>query len=251
MWRMFGVRVLVLVSLGGCIVVPDDDDTGLPDPGPGPGSGSGSNESGNCTKLPSMSWRGTQVCYAIGQFAQQVVDELTTIWGTEPSLICAYLPADGRVGPCGLLGANNAIYCGADNSIAWDVDFMNAQFTQFGDFAPVAITAHEWGHRNQALAGLFNPGRSPFQNEQHADCQAGVFAAIAEERGRLNMSDVMEAFASLCSAGGLSGWFDPTSHGTCAERVNAFQHGYTFGKQQLSRLCSTARLQTMLAICAN
>ena len=113
------------------------------------------------------------------------------------------------------------------------------------------IIAHAWGHRNQASAGLFNSGRSTFQNEQHADCQAGIFAAVAEARGLLQMGDVMEAFASLCAASGTSGWFDPSSHGTCSERVAAFEQGYTAGRAELAQVCSTRVLPTMLQICAN
>jgi hypothetical protein len=65
------------------------------------------------------------------------------------------------------------------------------------------------------------------------------------------MGDVMEAFNSLCAGGGNSGWFDPTSHGTCQERVTAFQHGYVTGGQKLGALCSAAAFQTLLTICAN
>jgi predicted metalloprotease len=143
------------------------------------------------------------------------------------------------------------LYCPTDNTISWDINFMNTQFAQFGDFAPAVIIAHEWGHRNQALAGLLGGARSTFQNEQHADCQAGIFAAAAEDRGLLQMGDVMEAFGSLCAAGGTSGWFDPTSHGSCSERVAAFQHGYTTARTELTRVCSTSALQTMLQICQN
>ena len=224
-----------------CPVEPYPDD-------PGP---EGQVRPGDCTSLGPLGWNGVQGCWPIGPFAQQVVDELVTVWGTAPGLICSYGPFDGRVGACGPLSPGNATYCALDNVIAWDLDFMNGQYARHGDFAPVAIIAHEWGHRNQALTGLVGPHRSTFRNEQHADCQAGIFAAVAESRGYLQMGDVMEAFSSLCQAAGPSGWFDPSSHGTCAERVAAFQHGYLNGRAQLVGVCGPAPLDAMLTICAN
>ena len=206
---------------------------------------------GDCSMLQMRQWNGQQPCYPIGDYAQFTANELATLWGSTPTVMCAYLPSDGRASSCGPLVPSNALYCPIDNSVSWDINFMNMHYAQFGDFVPAVIMAHEWGHRNQALTGLMNQGRSTFQNEQHADCQAGIFAAVAEDRGLLQMGDVMEAFGSLCSLGGTSGWFDPSSHGTCAERVAAFEHGYTNGKTRLSQICAPTALQTMLQICAN
>jgi len=183
-----------------------------------------------------------------------VTDELRTVWGTEPDTICSYLPDEKREGSCGPALENNAFYCAADNSIAWDEAFMYKQSTEWGVFAYVMIIAHEWGHRNQEFVGLFDGKRTTFQNEQHADCQAGVFAAVEESRGLLEMGDVMAAFNSLCASGGTSGWFDPGSHGTCEERVGAFENGYLLGAERLDALCSpthSERIRTLLAICAN
>jgi Putative neutral zinc metallopeptidase len=205
----------------------------------------------HCSMLPTRNWQGPQNCHPIGNYAQFVANELVSLWGSSPSSICAYSPTEARRNSCGPLSPNNAVFCLLDTTISWDTTFMSLQYSQFGDFAPAVIIAHEWGHRNQALSGLFNNGRTTFQNEQHADCQAGIFAAVEEDRGLLQMGDVMEAFSSLCAASGSSGWFDPTSHGTCSERVAAFQHGYATAKSQLTQVCSTSSLQTTLRICAN
>jgi len=110
---------------------------------------------------------------------------------------------------------------------------MREQYEEWAAFAYVMIIAHEWEHRNQQYTSLFDGRRTMFQNEQHAHCQSGVFAALEESRGLLEMGDVMTAFNSLCALGGTSGWFDPTSHGTCEERVEAFENGYVLGGDQL------------------
>jgi len=209
---------------------------------------------GSCPELVPRIWEGEQVCYELEPLALYVVDELRTVWGTEPDMICSYLPGEEREGGCGPALEGNAFYCPADNTIGWDEVFMSEQYEQFGSFAYVMILAHEWGHRNQEYVGLFDDRRTAFQNEQHADCQAGVFTAVEESRGMLEMGDVMTAFNSLCALGGTSGWFDPTSHGTCEERVEAFENGYVLGGDQLDQLCSptpAVRIRAMLAICAN
>jgi Putative neutral zinc metallopeptidase len=249
-WPALGVSLLLLLGIwgpGGCATQQSDGDRPGPIPDP-------VDNGGTCPELSPHIWDGDQACYELEPLALQVVDELRTVWGTEPDLICSYLADDMRMGACGPTLPHNAFYCAGDNTIGWDEMLMSEQYEEWGSFAYVMIIAHEWGHRNQEFTGLFDGVRTPFQNEQHADCQAGVFTAVEESRGLLEMGDVMAAFNSLCASGGASGWFDPTSHGTCEERVEAFANGYSSGAERLDELCSqtpSARIQAMLAICEN
>lgn len=207
---------------------------------------------GSCAAVPMATWPGAARCLPLPPVARFVVDELTSLWGIGPTTICAYQPFAGAGNACGALPPNNAVYCGGDNSISWDVQFMDAQFAQFGDFAPVVVVAHEWGHRNDAANGLLgNPSIPQVYKELHADCQAGIFAAFEESRGLLSMGDAEEAFRSLCSLGGASGWFDPSGHGSCEERVASFMRGLNGGRANLSSVCAStqAALQAALAIC--
>ncbi len=146
-------------------------------------------------------------------------------------------------------GNTRARYCGFDDSIAYDASFLDQEVSRHGQFAAVAILAHEWGHAHQARAGLFNPGRTTFQNEQHADCQAGVFAAVARMAGVLDESDPMAAFGSLCAASDPA--YHPAGHGTCEQRINAFRHGFEMGLARMDRLCSEGTLSQALDICVN
>ena len=203
-----------------------------------------------CDDLIPLTWSGIAPCMALNPYEQYLLGDLQSVWRSGPAVLCSYDGQAAPIGPCGPLVANNALYCTADDSIAWDVNFMNAQVFQHGDFAAVAIVAHEWGHRNQALVGLLT-GVSNKALELHADCQAGVYAAVAEARGLLDMGDPCEAFASLCAQGDpvATPWFQVGAHGTCQERVAAFDHGYLTARAKSDALCGDDPIAEMRKIC--
>lgn len=212
----------------------------------------GSSGTGPCSKLQQVPFSGAKPCFDLGFAGTFVTGRLSTIWRNQPRYICVY-SFNGATTGCGPAAPNNAFYCGIDDSISWHGEFMNQQFFVLGDFAPAVVAAHEWGHLNQARTGLLgSPLRVQKQNELHADCQAGIFAAIEESVGNLQAQDINEAFRSLCLAGDPAwAWYNPNGHGTCNERVSAFTHGYTSAKQQLDSLCGGNPQTAMLAICAN
>ena len=57
---------------------------------------------------------------------------------------------------CGKALLNNAFYCGADHSIYYDLNFLRDELDSNGDFGPVLIIAHEWGHLVQSLLGILD-----------------------------------------------------------------------------------------------
>jgi predicted metalloprotease len=175
-----------------------------------------------------------------------MLDGLFTLWRTQLGSVCAY---DSLInGGCGLIGPGNAFYCPNDNSIGWDFNCMTDEARAFGEFAPVVILAHEWGHRNQAVLGF---QASSIAIELNADCQAGIFAAVQESLGMLQMGDVCAAFQTFCAAGDPDDtpWFAPNAHGVCAQRVQSFENGYLGAKDQLERVCGSAPLQAMQDLC--
>ena len=85
---------------------------------------------------------------------------------------------------CGEASLHNAFFCGADHSIYYDIDFFQEELDTNGDYSPVFILAHEWGHLVQGLLDiLYDESRYTIQNELQADCFAGVFTRHAEEIG--------------------------------------------------------------------
>lgn len=138
---------------------------------------------------------------------------------------------------CGVLGSNNAFYCGADKKIYYDAVFFTGMMKAAGgylgadgDYAPIVILAHEWGHAVQAqldaasIIGLFR--------ENMADCLAGAITKQAAFDRYLDRGDLEEARYALVLGGDAPGktWiFDKNAHGSAATRVGEFNKGYQGG----------------------
>jgi predicted metalloprotease len=138
---------------------------------------------------------------------------------------------------CGAQGSNNAAYCGADNRIYYDTIFLTRMMKNAGtylrtdgDYAPITVLAHEWGHAVQAqldsasYIGLFR--------ENMADCLAGAITQRANLDHHLDRGDLEEAKYALAMGGDKAGttWvFDRNAHGSSSTRVGEFMKGFQGG----------------------
>jgi uncharacterized protein len=149
---------------------------------------------------------------------------------------------------CGVMPANNAVYCPQRNAIYFDDIFVARQAKAAaatlgtdGDMAAVGIIAHEMGHAAAMQLGAIS--RLPYENEAIADCLAGAFTHESERNGSLEKGDLEEAFFGLAAAA------DPTpeftgdrridrqialraqvlGHGTRDQRLSNFGQGYKGG----------------------
>ena len=132
---------------------------------------------------------------------------------------------------CGELGLNNAFYCRARHTVYFDVGLMLREVTEFGDFAPVVILAHEWGH---AIQGLLNTQTFSIANELQADCLAGAYAHSLVHAPRtltLDPGDLDEGAQSLFFKGDPEEvpWFHPQAHGPPQQRAEAYALGLVNG----------------------
>lgn len=131
---------------------------------------------------------------------------------------------------CGERGVvSNAFYCAIDQSIYIDPRFVAEQEALIGDYAPILVLAHEWGHHIQNLLHVPDNGGNAF--ELQADCLAGVYTRYAEDQGLLEQGDFVEAL-QISEAAGDPVWFPqdaPEAHGTYADRRNAVMRGYLDG----------------------
>jgi predicted metalloprotease len=133
---------------------------------------------------------------------------------------------------CGVLPLRNAVYCPVNAGVYYDSNFLADYLNLVGDMAPAFIISHELGHH---VSWLLNwpPYLSPKEAELQADCFGGAWTADAEVRGLLEEGDLDEAVSAVISAGDPDEtWFDPTMHGTAAQRLAAFDFGYSGGPEQ-------------------
>jgi probable HAF family extracellular repeat protein len=194
--------------------------------------------SAQLTPTPAASgYRGSnQESLYTGSFSDLAV-AIDAFWGEtlqahgHPYRSPAVLPLEEVIdSACGTLFPEiGALYCTLDGSIYLNSAFLEAQQRTIGDYAPITILAHEWGHHLQALTNVPRPTTNQF--ELQADCLAGVYTQHAEAQGFLDPGDISEAV-------GVSGEFgdplglpqdQPGAHGINDDRIREFMRGYLNG----------------------
>jgi hypothetical protein len=129
----------------------------------------------------------------------------------------------------------NAVYCPANNYIAWDTSWFQGFFNYAygGDTSVAAIYAHEWGHATQAMLSLrgWKLNYSLYR-ELYADCMAGSWAADMYVRGRLDNIGVGDYQEALNVLAWIASPNTPDrTHGTVSERQSFFRYGWSHGAQ--------------------
>jgi hypothetical protein len=167
----------------------------------------------------------------------EVLDQLDAFWLSNFEVTGATYrsPAvirleDFVITGCGPAGPENfAFYCPRDEAIYYSPDGFAEHEQRIGDFAPIVVTAHEWGHHIQWLIGIVPEPGNAF--ELQADCLAGAYASEAGQQGLLDPGDVTEAVTSSAEAGDPLGLPQdaPGAHGINDDRVIAFMRGYLDG----------------------
>jgi predicted metalloprotease len=150
--------------------------------------------------------------------------------------------ASSQVGP---------FYCPADEGVYFDLGFLaelQQRFGAEGRYAQTYIIAHEVGHHLQHLMGAHEQAaaaaqRNPSQQqalaigmELQADCYAGVWSALADRAGNVNLTEreLDQALNAAAAVGDdriqqkTQGRIDPESwtHGSAQQRRDAFLAGY-------------------------
>ena len=146
-------------------------------------------------------------------------------------------------------------YCPADQTVYIDLDFFNLLASRFkapGNLAMAYVTAHEVGHHVQNLLGISDKlhqqqgrvsqeayNRASVQLELQADYLAGVWAYHAQRLGiiLIESGDLEDALTAANAIGDdtlqkeAQGYAVPDSftHGTSAQRMQAFRSGFESG----------------------
>lgn len=136
-------------------------------------------------------------------------------------------------------------YCPLDEKIYLDETFFTELHDRLGakggDVAEAYVIAHEVGHHVQHQLGIL--GTEPIIKSQsvaielEADCFAGLWAYSIKDAGVFEFGEVNEALDAAAAVGDdriqqrTQGKIQPESwtHGSSAQRVDAFTKGYTNG----------------------
>ncbi|MEM1041503.1 MAG: neutral zinc metallopeptidase [Bacteroidota bacterium] len=196
-----------------------------------------------------------------GEFVSVILADLETTWGTlfaergerypEPELV---LFTDRVQSACGIAGAAvGPFYCPSDQRVYLDLSFFRQlqQLGATGDFAVAYVIAHEVGHHVQNVTGVLGAVRQQqrrldqasanalsVRTELQADCYAGIWAHYAEtERDLLEAGDIQEGIDAAAAVGddylqrrsGGAAVPESFTHGTSAQRAEAFQTGLRSG----------------------
>ncbi len=166
---------------------------------------------------------------------------------------------------CGMAqAAMGPFYCPADQKVYIDLSFyrdMKRKLGAPGDFAQAYVIAHEVGHHVQNLLGIADKvakarrrmskaqaNALSVRMELQADCLAGVWGH--DNRRLLEAGDLEEALNAAAAIGDdrlqkrSRGYVVPESftHGTSAQRVRWFRHGFDSGDVRACDTFNASRL---------
>lgn len=175
---------------------------------------------------------------------------------TEPKLV---LFRDATKSGCGIATTQvGPHYCPADQTIYLDETFFDL-VQQLGgsnsDTAQAYVIAHEAGHHAQNLLGIMDQVQSSpdYQRtgdnslsvklELQADCFAGLWANSLKNKNVFQPGDIESAIKTAEAVGddrvqqSTQGSINPETwtHGSSAERVDAFNKGYNSGRLSVCR----------------
>lgn len=141
-------------------------------------------------------------------------------------------------------GVENAFYCPADDSVAWDRGtLLPVLDNMFGPMSVVTVFAHEMGHAVQYRLGSVTDATPTIIKEQQADCYAGAFIRwVADDKAphfRISTGDglnrVLATMMFIRDQVGTTA-VDPQAHGSSFDRVTAFQLGFTSGAPRCNKI---------------
>lgn len=161
---------------------------------------------------------------------------------TPPKLVLFRTATQSGCG--GASSASGPHYCPLDRTIYLDETFFDELRTKFqaqgGDVAEAYVISHEVAHHVQNLLGTLDGARdneSSIRTELQADCFAGIWAYSIKDLGVIEPGEIKEALDAAAAVGDdriqetVTGRVNPETwtHGSSADRVNAFNRGYETG----------------------
>lgn len=225
-----GLLLPLALAVGGC-VAPASGTSGGGEGGgapstPGPPPPAGAPQTGGNIGAEDAATETTDAVTVVDAFWAEHWSEYFTGTYQRPEV---YGPYDESTMPTCAgepIGMDNAVFC-HDGYIAWDAAFV-AEGYAVDDAFTWTMVAHEWAH---AVQFQLDPALLFEAIELQADCLAGATLAGAVQDGRLvfEADDARGLAMVFDMLGDDVQWTDATSHGTSAQRVEAFGIGLENG----------------------
>lgn len=135
--------------------------------------------------------------------------------------------------------SGNAFYCSTDNTVAYNLDWLAQLYREQGRFFPAAILMHELGHAFNH--NTRHEGGYSLEEENQADCIAGVEAKYAEQVGFVAPKDLVGSAFGFMSIGESSKdpWWRSGAHGTPYQRFISYMTGANEGAGQCRTIGET------------
>jgi predicted metalloprotease len=155
---------------------------------------------------------------------------------TEPAKVVTWVGSQDDPPTCGgdEVEAENAFFCGADNDVIIDVEWLYDEYTKIGDTFLYVVLAHEWGHSVQDNTGQPDDERDA---ELQADCFAGTWIQSTIDDGTVTLEEGDEEEMNQTLAFISNEYGSTESHGTLAQRARAFE----FGRSSAPEACLDVR----------
>ena len=127
--------------------------------------------------------------------------------------------------------AASAFYSPSADAVFIDLRLLDELAADYGEYAAVAVLAHEWGHFIQDLLQLLTNDRPLRQIELQADCFTGSFTTYLNQTDQLAEGEYQSARTLFYSIGDDivnpdAPYNQPGAHGTGEERQTAFDYGW-------------------------
>jgi uncharacterized protein len=186
---------------------------------------------------------------AVGSFQSAQNAFKQRVEGYRPATLVLFW--DSTRSGCGSAGAEmGPFYCPADEKVYIDLGFFRELGTQLGapgDFAQAYVIAHEMGHHLQTVLSAearakatrnYGKNELSVRMELQADCYAGVWGKVAQDKRMTEAGDIEEALRAAAAIGddrlrkmaGKAVRPESFTHGSSEQRVRWLKRGLTTGE---------------------
>jgi predicted metalloprotease len=181
------------------------------------------NDCQSYTSVSDMQGFADQIFDSLGQFAKD-----RGVAAPVRGSMYYITPQNGKASPCTTSPNEPYVACYYEGRLYIGSMMLYTNYMSSGALAPITIIAHEYGHYLQGVAKVSDKASS-VDLEDQADCVSGAYIAWLGTKQRVKLSSLV-ALLNMIWEHGSNPYVEPyKTHGTPAERTDAFTTGYDDG----------------------